>query len=204
MEDETYIVPSFQVQNNRFLCGKGSLAFYSVFDGHAGKATAVTCRQAVFACLKVGLDAGKHPVTALHAAFLKSDAAAPSDGSGATACVCVVEKATGRVWTANAGDSRAVLRRSATAAAATATDTVTATAAATAAAGAVATTAAGGDDAAATVALTIDHKPNHPYELHRIQKAGGSVVIINGVPRVRYPKPGVNLLVERLLVLRHT
>jgi serine/threonine protein phosphatase PrpC len=85
---------------------------YGVFDGHAGKGSAQTAQKCLLPMIKANLqDEQRPPIQAVARAFLQCDEAMPPDGSGCTACVAVVERLTGRLWVANAGDSRCVLAR---------------------------------------------------------------------------------------------
>lgn len=109
-EDMLWVVPSFKVPGQSLT--PHPLCFLGVFDGHSGSGTVNYVHKAVQAFLKLHLGKGETMEEALLAAFKDTNANVLKDGSGSTACCVLVCKGTGRMWTANCGDSRAILSQS--------------------------------------------------------------------------------------------
>lgn len=106
MEDECDI-QRWEVRENPHI--SGPVCFMAVYDGHGGRGAAIHARDTVSGLVWAGLEKGATPEVALRGAYLGADKSAMLDGSGTTAVSVLVELRSGRVWCANAGDSRAIL-----------------------------------------------------------------------------------------------
>jgi len=127
-------------------------AFFAVFDGHGGSATAQHCSRHLHRAVLARQEYGRGDLKgALVQGYLDLDLAMQQDEklrddmSGSTAVSCLIKD--GSIYCANAGDSRAVA-----------------------------------SVAGRTLELSTDHKPSLPGEQARIEAAGGWVDLnrVNG------------------------
>ncbi len=88
-------------------------SFFGVYDGHGGARVSKFARDNLYKEIKKNLDQGANPGTACMSAFRKVSESILGtkkyDMEGSTAVTVLLEK--DRLWTANLGDSRAVLCR---------------------------------------------------------------------------------------------
>lgn len=104
---------NFSVESTRI---NGPLSLWGVFDGHGGTGAALFAQETLFVNLVKNLSKNLEVSQALTNAFLETDgqflaSSDVKDKSGTTALCALLEHDTGRLWVANAGDSRAVLCR---------------------------------------------------------------------------------------------
>lgn len=86
--------------------------FFGVFDGHGGEHTADYVAKTLQTNIQMCYVINKQWKSAIANAFMETDAQwkkLSSDGSGSTACCCVIRE--GTLYCANLGDSRAILKR---------------------------------------------------------------------------------------------
>jgi len=92
-------------------------AYFGVYDGHGGRGAVNFVAEHLHENFKEQLDFGSDPEEAWHAAYLKTDAdmadaeVGYSGSTVVTAYICKKEDGTRCLYTANAGDARAVLCR---------------------------------------------------------------------------------------------
>lgn len=160
----------------RIVASRGSVAFFSVFDGHGGREAAQFARdhlwelmkkqrgfwsdsdREVCAAISKGFIACHHAMWKKHPEWPKTVTGLPST-SGTTASIVVIRG--NRMYVAHVGDSAVVL---------------------------------GVQDEPANpliraVEVTQDHKPELPKEKERIEGLGGSVIKKSGVNRVVWKRP---------------
>mmetsp|Transcript_24729 Transcript_24729/g.39734 ORF Transcript_24729/g.39734 Transcript_24729/m.39734 type:complete len:246 (-) Transcript_24729:93-830(-) len=89
----------------------GPWSFHGVFDGHGGKRSATFVKSYLHKEVIKELKTGSSANAALVRAFQKIDRKLyqVNEFSGCTAIICLIYHPTGEAWTANVGDSRAVL-----------------------------------------------------------------------------------------------
>eukprot|EP01059_Diplonema_ambulator_P001405 TRINITY_DN11180_c0_g1_i1.p1 TRINITY_DN11180_c0_g1~~TRINITY_DN11180_c0_g1_i1.p1 ORF type:complete len:398 (+),score=178.71 TRINITY_DN11180_c0_g1_i1:53-1195(+) len=125
-------------------------SLYAVFDGHSGADVAEYAAATIEKMMKATPEWEKKEYkAALEKAFMALDQDIKSKGmeSGSTATVCLIVGDT--IYTANAGDSRAIV-----------------------------------SEAGVAKDLSDDHKPTNDVEKARIEKAGSTVEIVQGMGRV--------------------
>eukprot|EP00948_MAST-09A_sp_MAST-9A-sp1_P002071 g2071.t1 len=117
MEDRIYIEET--IENLGRACKlKEPVTFFAVFDGHAGSLAADISVETLPDILKSHLSEGEDPTRALINAFKNTDRIVLNetiqdgdqiiDASGSTCVACLLDS-DGRIYTANLGDSRAIM-----------------------------------------------------------------------------------------------
>lgn len=117
-EDEAIMRPKFNVEQkfSTAPCVSGALSFFGVFDGHGGPKAAQFSREHLLDNLKFSLSQGFSVEDSLRYAFVRTEfdffeKNPLNETSGTTAITILIENSTKKFWSANAGDSRAILCR---------------------------------------------------------------------------------------------
>lgn len=147
-----------------FLENDSCASFFAIYDGHGGKAIANYCAQFLHQCVREAFKKSQDMQKALKEGFEKADRDLENSSRYKIARNC------GSAVIAAVVDENTIF------------------------------VAHVGDSRAvlgrtnSTISLTLDHRPDDPQEKERIEKAGGKVVLVNGVARV-----GQSLAMSRVI-----